>query len=129
MVDAGKQIARDRGGEMAELRLPPLVEAAVGQFKKALIEQFGARIAGLRLFGSYARGEAGAESDVDILVLLEGATRPEANEIVGLASDLGFVGDSYVVMSAFVRTPEQFAELRRRELRIALDIDREGVPI
>jgi hypothetical protein len=39
------------------------------------------------------------------------------------------VDATYVVLSPFVRTPEQFDELRRRELRIALDIDSEGIAL
>jgi hypothetical protein len=37
--------------------------------------RFGARVAGIRLFGSYARGEAHEESDVDCLVLLDHVER------------------------------------------------------
>jgi predicted nucleotidyltransferase len=31
----------------------------------------GARLKGVYLFGSYARGEAGEESDVDVLIVLD----------------------------------------------------------
>lgn len=40
--------------------------------KQALSEAFGPRFQGLVLFGSEARGQAGPESDVDLLVLLTG---------------------------------------------------------
>ena len=38
--------------------------------RKVLEEYYGSRFAGLVLFGSVARGDATAESDIDLLVLL-----------------------------------------------------------
>ena len=40
--------------------------------KQRLGEHYGERLKGVVLFGSEARGEAGEESDVDLLVLLDG---------------------------------------------------------
>lgn len=36
---------------------------------------YGERLRGLYLFGSYARGDAGAESDLDVLVVLDQVER------------------------------------------------------
>jgi len=36
------------------------------------LREEGLPVAGLVLYGSYARGEAGLDSDIDVLVLLEG---------------------------------------------------------
>lgn len=114
---------------MVNVSLTPAVREALRQFRAVLDERFGARIEAVKLFGSHARGEAGEESDVDVLVLLRDASRAEVDEITVLATDAGFVGDTYVVLSPFVRTPQAFAELLRRELRIARDIEREGIPL
>ena len=46
------------------------VLAALREHKAVLVERFG--VAGLALFGSFARGDAGADSDVDILVRFDG---------------------------------------------------------
>ena len=114
---------------VARLKLSPPVEKALGRFSAALRCRFGDRLAEMRLFGSHARGDAREESDVDVLVLIKDVTRVEADDVAGMAADAGLLEDACVVLSPMVRSPETFEELRRRELRIARDIDNEGVPL
>jgi uncharacterized protein len=45
------------------------------RIKSLLAAEYGERLKGVVLYGSEARGEAGPESDVDVLVLLEGPVR------------------------------------------------------
>lgn len=52
--------------------LPPRVAAAVADAKAGLEALYGDRLARVVLYGSQARGDAGPESDVDLLVVLHG---------------------------------------------------------
>lgn len=53
--------------------LPDDLREVLGQLDRGISDLYGERYRGLVLFGSYARGEArGRDSDVDLLVLLEG---------------------------------------------------------
>jgi predicted nucleotidyltransferase len=110
--------------------LPAGVVEALTRFRRALDARFGERLKEVRLFGSYARGEAWEESDIDVLVLIEQVTAGERDEVISFAWRAGDVApDTWLVLTPLVRTPEGFDELRRRERRIAHDIDREGITL
>ena len=51
---------------------PPRVRAAIAEVRARLEALYGDRLARVVLYGSYARGEAGPDSDVDLLVVLRG---------------------------------------------------------
>ncbi|MBU4372959.1 MAG: nucleotidyltransferase domain-containing protein [Euryarchaeota archaeon] len=43
------------------------------RFKQSLLERFGGNLISLVLYGSVARGTAGNESDIDLLIILKDA--------------------------------------------------------
>lgn len=52
--------------------MPPHLRPVLLELQARLARSFGDRFRHVRLFGSYARGEATEESDVDVLVLIDG---------------------------------------------------------
>ncbi len=52
--------------------MPPHVRAALAEAKARLEAMYGERLDRLVLYGSHARGDAHADSDVDLLVVLHG---------------------------------------------------------
>lgn len=70
---------------------PKEVEVALREAASELAKLYGERLAGVFLYGSYARGTAiRDESDVDILVVLEGKVEPgkELDQADQVLSDL-----------------------------------------
>ncbi len=64
-------------GASLSARLPADLAEVLGRLDRELRDLYGGRrYGGLVLYGSYARGEAGEGSDVDLLVLLEGEVDP-----------------------------------------------------
>ena len=53
-------------------RIKPLIN----KIKAHLIKMYGERIKKIILYGSYVRGEVTGDSDVDILVLVDGSLNP-----------------------------------------------------
>lgn len=45
-------------------------------FKKEIEKLYGKRLKKVILYGSYARGDATEDSDIDLLIVLEGKSNP-----------------------------------------------------
>jgi predicted nucleotidyltransferase len=113
---------------LAVVRLPAMVEATLDAFLDGIRERFGPRIASIRLFGSYARGEATEESDVDCLVLLDRVDRDDDRAITNLAADLVWqIGG--VVVSPLTMSVGEFEAWKGQERRTPLEIEREGITL
>ncbi len=65
-------------------------EAILAELADGLRARLGDRFAGLWLYGSQARGDAGPESDIDLVLLLRGMERPgqEIDRIADILADL-----------------------------------------
>ena len=101
-------------------RGPDDILPLVRRVKARLEEAYGARFAGLVLYGSYARGEAGPDSDVDLLVLLDGPVDrwAEIRRFVPLVYDLEVETGEWISLVAVDRTDVDVPE--ERFLRRAL---------
>ena len=105
--------------------VPPSILAAVADYAERLKLRFGPRLRLVRLYGSWARGEAHEHSDIDVAAVIEGLSVNEWREAVGDGWETQCATD--IVLSTFVVSGERFDELLRRERRIAADILREGI--
>ena len=100
-----------------------LESSALSEFAARTRERFGQRLVELRLFGSRARGEGHADSDLDLLVLVDGLTRDDRRAVQDLAFDIGLA--SGLVLSPLVHDSGTW----RRDLPLAREIAREGAPL
>jgi predicted nucleotidyltransferase len=113
--------------EKSEAQLNDAVDVA-RRFASQVKARFGEQIRAVRLFGSAARGDWTPESDVDILVVIERPSDDNVDGISRLAFHLGPV-ETGVLLRPLAMDRLRFEALGRRERRIALDIEREGIDL
>jgi predicted nucleotidyltransferase len=97
----------------------------VEDLKKRLVRMLGPRAFRMVLFGSRARGDYGEESDVDVAILVRGLTREMKRLILDKVAEIEL--EYLLPISALVLSEDEFEHLKKRERRIAIDIEREGI--
>ena len=107
--------------------MPPSLRGPLEAYAIRLRDVFGDRVHDVRLFGSYARGEAHEDSDVDVLVLVDGMTDREIGVAAGEAAPV--ILASGLPLAPLPMSTERFDDLRRRERLLAKDIDAEGISV
>jgi len=114
--------------QLTRPRLPPVIQATLDAFVAGVRKQFGSRVVAISLFGSYARGDANEESDIDCLVLLDRVDPADDRAITDLAADLIWqIGGA--VISPLVMSAAEFEKWKATERRAPLEIAREGLPL
>lgn len=102
-------------------------DKALTDLKKSLEDFLGDRLLRMVLFGSTARGDYRNESDVDIALIIRGLSRELKHQILDRVAEIEL--ENLMPLSVLVFSEEEFNRLKKRERRIALDIEREGFPL
>ena len=102
------------------------VEEILGELHAHFAAMYGTRLVQMVLYGSQARGDAAPDSDVDILVVLQGSVNPgeeitRASPLTALLS----LQHNMVISCAFI-SEERF---RSEQSPFLLNVHREGVPV
>lgn len=95
------------------------------ELKRSLESFLGDQLVSMVLFGSMARGDYNDESDMDVAVIVHGLTPKLKGQILDEVAELEL--EHHIPLSVLVFSEEEFNHLKKRERRIALDIEREGV--
>lgn len=106
--------------------MAPEIITVLDSLKKELKTLYGPRLSQVLLFGSQAREDAVAGSDVDVLVVLRGDVKP-GKEIAfcgKMTADLSLRHD--VVLSLTFISESRF---EKEESPLLINIRREGVPV
>jgi predicted nucleotidyltransferase len=95
--------------------------------KRRLRRLLGSQAFKMVLFGSRARGDYGEDSDVDMAILVRGLTREMKRRILDKVAEIEL--EYLLPISVLVFSEDEFDHLKKRERRIAIDIEREGIPL
>jgi len=99
----------------------------LAKLKESLNNLLGDKIVKMVLYGSRARGDYDSESDIDVAIIVRGLTRDLKNQIL---DSIAAIEIEYLTpLSTLVLSEEDFDALKKRERRIALDIEKEGIPL
>jgi predicted nucleotidyltransferase len=105
--------------------LTPAESAAIDSFLASVRTLLGPGLLEARLFGSRARGEGTTDSDLDLALIVTPEWRQRRHEVYDLAFDVTV--QHGVQVAPLLLTRATLDELRSRELRLGLDIEREGI--
>lgn len=84
----GRVMVSSISAEEALARLDPEERTWVEAFRDRVRRELGERLRDLRLYGSKARGDWHEESDIDLLVLVEGLDEEARDQIWVIAHDI-----------------------------------------
>ena len=108
-------------------RLSSSERAALDEFTHRLRQQLGGQIKHVWLFGSKARGDADAESDIDLLVVVHQAGWALEKSIAQLAFEVDMAYDT--VLSPHVVAGKRFVQMRTRDEPLYSSIRAEGTDL
>ena len=102
------------------------IKKVLQELRSELESIYGTRLRQLVLFGSQARGDVAAESDIDVLVVLDGAVTPgkEIARTGGVVAALSLKFDC-VISCVFISADRYSSE----QTSLLLNIRNEGVAI
>jgi predicted nucleotidyltransferase len=102
------------------------VEEVTREFRQKIEKLYGKRLKNIILYGSYARGQATEDSDIDLAVILEGEVDPcrEIDAMIDLITDINL--DFETLLSVFPLAATDFKQLNSPLL---LNLRKEGKPV
>ena len=102
------------------------VHEILQEFKTAIKQLYGQRLKNIVLYGSWARGDATEDSDMDLLVTLEGVINPgkEIDRMIDIITDIDLKHG--VLISVYPVSESDYVTLRSPLL---MNVRREGVQI
>ena len=101
------------------------LRTVLDEFRAAAQELYGRDLRDIILFGSYARGDATGESDIDVLVVLANPVIPgrEIDRMIDIITDINL---KYNVLLSVIPVSEE--AYRRANSPLLINVRREGVP-
>lgn len=112
---------------MSIATLTPRESEALGEFTDRIRAGLGSNLRDLRLFGSKARNESAPDSDLDVLIVVDGDRARAEDLAVDIAFDINVARDLYI--SPRVVTAGSLTDPVWRTTLFVQTVTREGVPL
>lgn len=101
-------------------------EKIIKKFREEAEKLYGNRLKNIILYGSWARGQATEDSDIDLAVILEGEVDPcrEIDAMIDLITDINL--DFETLLSVF---PISVTDFKQLNSPLLLNLRKEGKPV
>ena len=109
---------------MPDRQIPRAVQMALKELRDYLAKIYGERLRGVYLYGSYARGDFRQDSDIDVLIALEGMVSP-GQEIDRIGDGVADICLEHNVLIATFPVSEEWLKVRKSPL--FENVRREGI--
>jgi UTP:GlnB (protein PII) uridylyltransferase len=106
-------------------RCRPRVRAAIAAYVQRVATDHADEVLSITLYGSQARGEASAESDIDLLVITRHDAPARRESLVDLAWQVQFEHD--VIISDIIRGADQSSRIQAQRFPYYQNVEREGI--
>lgn len=102
------------------------IKDTLDEFRDAIAKLYGQRLKDVILYGSWARGEATVESDIDLLVVLGGEVVPglEIDRMIDVVTEVNL--EHGVLISVYPVSEEDYSTINSPLL---MNVRREGIPV
>lgn len=107
--------------------IPVLEQPILQEFKRRVEQRFPGELVRVVLFGSKARGDASAESDIDVLTVVRSQDWKLGDEIRDIGYELEIAHG--VVLSIQVMGQRQYQELKARGSTFLEQVEQEGLAV
>jgi len=107
-------------------KIPKAIAPVLAEARKRLKKIFGKRLKAVILYGSYARGDATRNSDIDLIVLLQNVKDPVA-ELQKCGPEIHRLDFEYDTLISII--PMDYRQFQRRRLPIILNAKKEGIAL
>jgi predicted nucleotidyltransferase len=105
------------------------VKAILSRFKKRVISELAGQIERIVVYGSYARGEARAYSDLDILVIAKEKSAHLESRIRDIAYDIMWEQNFAPLISVEILEKDSFDKLGKLGSSFHRNIQNEGISL
>jgi predicted nucleotidyltransferase len=101
------------------------IKEILKEFRQEIEKLYGKRLKDVILYGSWARGEAKEESDIDLLVVLKGGVMPgkEIDRMIDIITEINLKYS--VLLSIFPVSEEEYSTVNSPLL---INVRKEGMP-
>jgi predicted nucleotidyltransferase len=103
----------------------PEVRAVIADYVRRVAKDYANEVLSITLYGSQARGEASAESDIDLFIVVRHDTPALRQALADLAWQVQFEYDT--VISDIIRNVEQLGRMQTKRFPYYQSIEREGI--